>query len=273
MASRNRDLDKRENVAKKFLNWKNLQTVKVIDGEEYKKITGGEFQYYEKDTINPETNEPGLTVSVSKPFEFAVLDSDCYSFKGNDKSKDNRYVWSNEVSKYTKDVELKCKEGSLLKFTTEEYKNKDTKAALKEKIKGLGAKYTQSVYIAVREDEDWEIWNIQLGGGSLSGGNDPKKKIEPEDLNDGWFGFTKQAKGKILTHTIVVDQVKPKKNGDVSFMIPVYEVGEPINKQDNERLSELAKEVEEFLKYKASVGTKEDVEEPVAATEEEDYTK
>ena len=218
MASRKHQDELVANPAKHFLQWSNIQTKKVVDGEEYKKITGGEFRYYDKDLINEETGK-GTNVSIPMPFEFAILNSDCFSFKGNDKKKNNRYVWSNEANEYSKTIEVKCKEdgsvANLMSFTKEDYKNKTKKEAIKEQLKGFGASYTQSVYISPKtEDGFTEIWNIQLDGGALSGGNGQNfSEVDPEDKYDGWFGFLKQAKlqGKnLLQHVVKVENYKPK---------------------------------------------------------------
>lgn len=281
MASRkNQDELGLANPAKRFLNWANVQTVKVIDGEEFKKITGGEFRYYDRDLINEETGK-GTNVGMEFPFEFAVLNSDCFSWKGNDKNNDNRFVYSNEVTEYTKNITLSCKTNGnttkLMSFTKEDYKDDKKKVVLKEKLKGFAAKYTQSVYISPKTSDGFtEIWNLQLDGGALTGGHGKKKgnEIDPEDKYDGWFGFVKQAGRNILKQTVVVDTYKAKKNGDVKFMIPVYTLGEAITKEEDEQLSQLFEQLEAYHKADAVKNSGNQEQETVAAntTDEDDFT-
>lgn len=255
------------NPVKKYLSWKNIQTTKVIDGEEYKKIIGGEYIYYDKDLFNEEKGENGVNVSIDFPFEFAILEGNCFSYKGNDKTNNNRYVWTKEISKYTTgNVDVKTKEGVLYTFNIEDLrsKNKETREKVKKEIKAVckdtkAMQYTQSVYIAVKVDGEYEIWNIQIQKAPLTGGNgDGTSKVKEEDRNDGWFNFLKTTKGNYLKNTIVVDNFKKKVNGDVTFMIPVYELGNSINKEDLAKLEVLYEEVQSFLKYSAK-GTKTEV--------------
>lgn len=253
------------NPVQRYVSWKNVQTTKVIDGEEYKKITGGNFNYYDKNAFNETKRENGLNVTVPMPFEFAILDKDTFSYKGNDKANNNRYVWTKEISKYTTgNVELKSKEGVLYTFDIADLRAKETKDKVKGKIREVSKDidYTQSVYISVLVNKQWEIWNLQINGGALSGGNGKKEKkdIPKEDLNDGWFGFLQTIRGKEFSHTIVVKDFKPKKNGDVTFMIPVFELGNPIETEDGRKLDELCQEVEDFLKASAKyTETKEEL--------------
>lgn len=259
MASRKNQDELVANPAKKFLKWANIQTVKVVDGEEFKKITGGEFRYSVK---NEDTGE-WSNISVEMPFEFAILNGDCFSWKGTDETKNNRFVWTNEVNGYTKSVTLKGKEkgentSNLMSFNREDYSNKDKKEAIKEKLSGFAADYTQSVYISPKTKDGFtEIWNLQLQKAPLTGGNGKKRgnEIDPEDKYDGWFGFMKQCQLKsvnTLKNTIVVNSYKAKKNGDVKFMIPVYEVGNPIAEQEDAQLTVLFEELEAYHKVDAA---------------------
>lgn len=264
--SRLGDGDLVDNPVKHYISWKNIQTTKVIDGEEYKKITGGEFRYSTKNAEGEYEN-----TSISMPFEFAILDKDTFSYKGNDKANNNRYIWTKEISKYTTgNQELRCKEGVLYNFDIADLRGKETKDKIKGKIREVSKDidYTQSIYIAVLVDGQYEIWNMQLNGAALSGGNGDvkKKKPAPEDVNDGWFGFLKTVRGKELRHTIVVNDFKPKKIGDVSFMIPVFELGEPLEKDTLDSLDTQWQEVQTFLKAQAKYNESKAEAKPELAT-------
>ena len=253
--SRLGDGDLVDNPVKHYISWKNIQTTKVIDGEEYKKITGGEFRYSTKNAEGEYEN-----TSIPMPFEFAILDKDTFSYKGNDKANNNRYVWTKEMSKFTTGtIDVKSKEGVLYSFNFSDLRSKDkeTRESVKTKIKAVckdtkAMNYTQSVYIAVKVNGEYEIWNIQIQKAALTGGNgDGTGKVKEEDKNDGWFNFLKSINGKQYKNTIIVDNFKKKTNGDVSFMIPVYELGNPISKEDGAKLDVLCQQVLDFLKATA----------------------
>jgi len=263
------DQDLVNNPVKRYVNWKNIQVTKVIDGEEFKKIVGGEYNYYDKEAFNEKKGENGLNIVIEFPFEFAILEDSCFSYKGNDKTNNNRYVWTKEMSKYTTGtVDVKCKEGVLYNFAYSDLRSKDeeTRDKIKAKIKAVckdtkAMQYTQSVYIGVKVDGKYEIWNLQIQKAPLTGGNgDGTTKVKEEDKHDGWFNFLKTIPGKQYKNTIVVNSFKKKTNGDVSFMIPVYELGNPISKEDGLELDNLCKEVEIFLKASAKfTETKEEL--------------
>jgi len=268
MASRKNqeDFDKILSPVSKFLTWKNVQTTKVIDGEEYKKITGGEFGWSKKNE-----NEEWENHSIPLPFEFAVLNSDCYSWKVKDKKKSDKFITTNEVNEYTKNIVARKWDNGVtevLKFTKEDYKNDKTKEDIKNKLKSLGVDYHQNVYISPKTKEGYtEIYCISLAGGALNGGHGKKKKneIPEEDKFDGWFGFMTKLKVNksqklLLSNTVKVENFKPKISGDVKFMIPVYEIGEAISKEESQQLQDLFTKLDEYQKYDAERWNNQTVE-------------
>lgn len=225
-----------ESPCERFLEWGNIYVKKIVDDEEITQMKGGTFFSYDK--------ELKKKVPVELPFDFAILEPDLVTFKGYDE-KNKRGVYSNEVKDKEHVVYFRSKEGILLKFKKKDYKEH------KDAIKGFGGKFTQSIYIAVKVEGTWKIWNLQLNGASLTGGVDFENKKEEEAL-DGWINFTSRYKqgNKIYTNYIGVTGFKPKKKGATRFTIPVYELGAPIANEDAEQLNALDEKLKEYLAYK-----------------------
>ncbi len=222
-----------ENPCKKFLQWKTIKETIKIDGDEVEKIKGGTFVYWDKDK---EENFP-----IKLPLKFAILNPDLVCFKGYDE-KNKRGVYSNEVKEPEHLVTVKSKKDILMTFRKGEYKvNKDT-------LKGLGAKYTQSVYIAVPGKDGFEIWNLQLSGAALTGANDMENK-NPEEAEDGWFAFTKAHRNALYKNFLEVGGFKPKKKGSSKFTIPIYSVGAEIEDADSQELNLLDAQLNEYLDF------------------------
>ena len=143
-----------ESPCKKFLQWGTVKETIIIDGDEVEKLKGGTFIYYDK--------ENKVKVPIKLPLKFAILNMDLVTFKGFDEGS-KQGNWSNEVRDPGHVVNFRNKLGKIMSFRKSEYKlNKDALA-------GHGAKYTQSVYIAVEVNGKFEIWNLQLLGAILSG--------------------------------------------------------------------------------------------------------
>jgi len=222
-----------ESPCKKYLKWSTIKETIKIDGDEVEKIKGGTWQYYDK--------EKEEKVNVKLPLVFSILNQDLVSFKGYDE-KNKRGIWSNEVRDKDHVVNIRAKDEKLLTFKLSEYK------LSKDKIQGLGGKYTKSVYIAVDVEGTFEIWNLQLSGSSLTGAIDMDNP-DPSEREDGWFGFTKVNKSKLYSNFIEVSTFKMKKKGSSKFTIPVYSLGEEIDAATSDQLNELDKQLTEYLDY------------------------
>lgn len=237
--SRTTDQGIKENPCVKFLQWKTIkETVKLNEGtpneQEVESIKGGTFVYYDKDT---KTNVP-----IDLPLSFVVLNKDLSCYKGYDETK-KRGVWSNEVEKPEHVVVISTKGEKLFSFKKSEAKlNKDT-------IKALGAKYTNSVYIAVPVGKGYEIWNLQLSGAAFSGAPVDFAKPTEEEKKDGWANFIKANKSKFGSHFIDVKTYKSKKKGASKFTIPVFSVGEEIDAETGKIFDELDIQLNEYLAY------------------------
>lgn len=251
--SRTNQLEIKERPCKKFLKWKTLKTEIEVDGDKIEKISGGAFVYWDK--------EKEINVEIKPPIKFAILNQDLVNISGYSEVK-KCSIWSNECRDKDHVLTVKDKDGKVLSFKLSEYKlNKDA-------IKGLGGHYTKSIYAATKTDGKWEIINFQMKGSQLTGAIDMENP-DPNDKEDGWFGFTKVNKGKLYTNFIEVNGYKAKKRGSSKFLIPTFEIGNEIDETSGEELNALDKELNEFLEYyfdRPDV-VKEEIKEPIESGE------
>ncbi len=265
MASRNQNLNEPVNPCKKFFKWETIKETVVVDKEEFVKVKGGQWVYFDKDAPNPEgKNGKGKNFPMSLPFKFAVLNPDMVCWKGYDKPN-KASVWSNEVVQ-NKDNDLfnpnarveviHSQQKELLNFTISEYQDKFKKIDIKKSLKDANAKYTQSVYICFQNEQgEWELGNLQLSGGSLTGA---QREGEDEDFNDGWFAYCGQHKKNLLfKYMVEVNDFKVRKKEDGGkFTIPVYSQGQEVSEKDNVILSQFDKELTQYLKDYLKKGKK-----------------
>lgn len=239
--SRSRTALIKENPCKRFLSWKTIKKVKEIDGEKIEIPSGGTFVYWDR--------EEEKNIEIKLPLKFAIINASTISIKGYDEKR-KRGVYSNEVISKEDVITLRAKDEKLLSFKLGEYKlNKDI-------IKSFGGRYTQSVYIAVKVKSEWELWNLQLNGAPLTGGNDLKSK-DPEDKFDGWFGFLKKLGNNKHKYFIEVEGSKIKKKGSNKYTIPEFQIGELIDEEEGEIFDEMDRELNEYLDYYLSKGKEE----------------
>jgi|694.fasta_scaffold00478_93 hypothetical protein len=231
----------KESPCKKYLQWKSVYKITTdSDGDEIKKLVGGNFTFYDKVT---EENVP-----VKLPFRFAVIEPDTFNFKGyNETTKQG--AWSNEVrnrrfSEGDKNmvVTIRNKDGKLYEFKAGD------SSKVKDKLKSLSVKRHQSVYIVVDNEGEFEIWNLQLKGSQLSGGVDLKSK-DFEDRIAGWFGFTQVYSDKLYDNWIEINKSTIRSNDAMKFSVPVYKLGEPISAEDNEKIVALDKAFQEYFEW------------------------
>lgn len=186
----------------------------------------GHFKYYDK--------EKKETIAVPLPFTFIVLDV-LSTVKGwND--ADKLSYWSNEVRNTKEDlITVRTKNGVVMTGLYEQ---------VKEKLSSKGAKYTQSVYVAIKEGKNLVIGNLQLSGSSLT-------------------SFIEFAKGKKLTEIgVAVKSAKPMKKGATKYFEPVYEAI-TVTEATNATATKLDVELQEYLtaylsKNASAVATKVD---------------
>jgi hypothetical protein len=199
MPRENPNGDSMPNPAKYFYSW---------SGED------GSFRYYDKE------NKKNITVDISeKPFTFLVLDI-LSTIKGYSEA-DKCGFWSNEVRDTTKEV--------LVVKTSNGVVAKGVYGDIKDKIKAKGAKFSISVYAAMKNaDGALEIVNIQMYGSAGS----------------AWMDFVK--KHKVYELAVAVKKAEKKKKGKTEYFIPVFEPMKISSKTDDEA-AVLQKELKEYL--------------------------
>ncbi len=209
--SRSKPNENTPNVASKFLSWQGSE---------------GNFKYFDK--------SKGENVIVPLPFSFIVLDV-LSTVKGWNDAEQLAY-WSNEVRNTKEDlITVRSKNGVVMTGLYEQ---------IKEKLSSKGAKYTQSVYVAIKEGKTLVIGNLQLSGSSLT-------------------SFIEFAKGKKLNEIgVIVKSAKPMKKGAAKYFEPVYEVM-PVSEVTNKIATNLDVELQEYLdgylaKNASAVATKVD---------------
>lgn len=207
-----RSSDIKENPCKRYLDWNS---------------DNGEFKWYDK--------ENKVNVPVVAPFEFLVLD-ELTTIKGF-YEKENAGVWANEIKNLkTQPLTVRTKSGVLESGLYED---------IKDKLDSYGAGYTRSLYIAVKnEDDEYEIWNIQMKGAAFS----------------GWMDFTKVVKNKIYSEKVVFDNFKSEKKGKVTYTVPQFSLL-PCSEEDNNAAKELDKELQDYLTYYFNRDKKESTDE------------
>jgi hypothetical protein len=175
--------------------------------------TGG-FRYFDKSL-----GEKGERVSVPLPFSFMVLDT-LSTIKGYNDFEKSGY-WSNEIRDIKRDIlTVKSKSGTISKGT---YEQVITDRACS------GAKYCQSVYVAIKIDGEMKIANIQMLGAALG----------------SWIDFRK--KNNIYSGAITVDSFVEGKKGKTVYQIPVFR-SIPCSDDSNTVATDLDKQLQEYLK-------------------------
>jgi len=183
---------------------------------EYKGDSGKWF-YYDK--------AKGEKVEVERPFYFMVLDQ-LSTIKGyNDEHGCG--IYSNEIQHINKPLTVKTFEGGIC--------IKGLYQDIKYEVKGIGGKYTKSIYaMLIKDDVEPELVNFQLSGAAFSTWLDLK-------LKEGEYSF------KIIG---VEKKLGEGKKGAVKYFTPTfkrYEVKEGLL----DTAIEMDKKLQEYLdKYK-----------------------
>jgi hypothetical protein len=171
----------------------------------------GNLRYYDK------TKEENVTIPI--PFKFLVLD--CLStIKGYSKSDESGF-WSNEIRNIKEDKLIvrtkkgKCAEGFY--------------SSVSAAPECKGYKYTQSVYIAMRENGKLILVNLQFYGCAVS----------------AWIEFRKKNKN-IYKGAIEIAERIEGKNGNTVFFSPVFKMIETLPETDLQA-REIDKELQTYL--------------------------
>lgn len=178
-----------KNPATRFLQWRG-----GAENEGTKEVPnwkGGKVEYYDKPNDK--------NVEVKLPLTFIVLD-ELNTVSGFSKPEKSSF-WSNEVRNITQDILTVRTKGGI--------KGRGTWKEL-EGLKGGGAKYAKSVYIAYKDETgEFAIANIKIMGAALT----------------AWINFQKQFD---VSQCAVIMDVNPEvqTNGTTKYFMPSFEARE-----------------------------------------------
>lgn len=196
------------NPARRFFSWRN-----------------GKLAYYDK--------EKQENIDIKIPFEFLVLDQ-LATMTGFCEPDSSSY-WSNEVRSVAKED-----------FTVRTSKGIKGIGLYKDlaDLRGKGAKYAKSVYIAYQEDDEYLLGNLKVSGAALT----------------AWIGLSNRyplENGKVTL--VGSDQAK---KGATTYFIPIFEWSASETVEDNAAIK-LDRELQVYLSRYLS-------ENPHSRTEDED---
>jgi len=198
--SRSNPTETLKNPAEKFIDW---------SGSE------GKFKWYNKE----EKDEPNKGINyIELPFTFIPLDT-LVTVKGYNEPEGISY-WSNEVRNIQTDIiTVRSKSGVVMSALWE---------GVKAKLKPKGAKYFQSVYVAIKEGKEYKLANLQIGGSALK----------------PFMDFCKDH--KLMEVAVTVKSFTNEKKGANKYKAPVFEVV-AVSEKANEAAIELDKILQEYL--------------------------
>lgn len=185
--------EKLVNPCAKFLQWKD-----------------GTFQYWDK--------ESSKNVEIKIPITFLVLDT-LNTIKGYS-DVDQSGFWSNEVRDTSKEV--------ITVYTKKGLKAKGLYSEVKANPICTGAKYCQSVYIALLENNTLSLCNIQMLGAAVS----------------SWIDFTKE--NDLYKGAIEVKSFIEAKKGATKYKVPTFTTVE-VSNTINEEAKKLDQILQEYL--------------------------
>jgi hypothetical protein len=195
-----------ENPCKKFIDYK---------GDK------GQFFFYDKELEEQ--------IEIEIPIYFVVLD-ELSTISGYNKKNDCG-IYSNEVHRTTDEI-LRVKTFKGGESITGFYND------IKDAVKGIGGKYTKSVYaMLIGIDKQPELVNFKFKGAAFSAWLE--KKMNPDNCIIGIVEFTEE------------------RNGNTVYQVPVFKSFK-LTPEFNNQAIEMDKELQEYLKeYKAQQPEKE----------------
>ena len=208
--------DNLQNPATRFMEWSG---------------SDGSVSYFDK-TLG----EKGAKVNVPLPFTFIPLDMLATVSGFNDASGSG--IWSNEIKMdtfKTAILNVKDKNGTIAKGLY---------ADIKDSVAAKGGKFTQSVYVAYKDENGaLKIGNIKFKGASLTGG---KRKEGSKEVEVGaWMEFTKG--NKVLGKAISISKDEtPCRKGSNAYYIPKFSLN-TISEATMQTAIELDKELQVYL--------------------------
>lgn len=187
----------------------------------------GKLEYYDK--------EKSERISVKLPFKFIVLD-ELHTITGYS-DQDTSGFWSNETRRTSEDFTVRTKRG--IKYVGS-YKND---RGIKQTP--VGAKYTKSIYIAQKLDDEWVIANLKLSGAALNAWIDLAGKHKLEGNITAVTGHTEGTKGATV------------------YQIPTFEYGGAPKGDDLQIATALDDQLQTYLDTYLSAPKYDDNAEPI----------
>lgn len=138
----------------------------------------------------------GQEIDIPTPFRFVVLDTLISAGGWHDASGSS--IWANEVRTNNDVLNVRTKSGVLISGPYSD---------IKDRLRGLGGKFSQSCYLAYEDGGEWALGNLKLIGASVS----------------AWFDFRQTGGGKDSDPGVVITGFEPKKKGATSYHAPIFE--------------------------------------------------
>lgn len=179
--------------------------------------TKSKFTYYDKAL--------GSDVEVDLPMKFIYLDARA-TIAGYHKASESS-LYSNEVTN-TKEEAFAVRSHKV-KFPLVEGKYAD----IKGKIEELGGNYHASIYVYA---EGLGLINLAIKGAALG----------------AWSEFASASRRSFLGSYIEISGAEKKKNGVVTYSVPVFKVGGPISIAESEKSDKVYDELASYFKSRKS---------------------
>lgn len=215
-----------ENPALHFYEWKN-----------------GKLSWFKKYDEPDKNGKKGEDVDAKLPFEFIVLD-ELATVTGYNKQSDSG-ITSNEV-KDTREQALNVRSFKGGDIARGLY------AEIKDTIKAAGGKYTRSIYIAEKVNNQYVISHIKFAGAAYGAWYEFTKNHNPET---GKFLLTGSVEGK---------------NGATVYQMPTFKYGD-LNEADIEAATELDTDLQKYLeRYIKNIQLEQDTSVQVDELDDDD---
>lgn len=198
----------------------------------------GHLKYFDKTKgeKKDDGSHKGENVIIMLPFTFITLDT-LSTIKGYSDADQSGY-WANEVRDTKKEILIvRSKKGECAKGLY---------ADIISKREITGAKYSQSVYMAYKENGVLVIANVQMTGAALS----------------AWIDFLK--KNDIYKGAVSITSHTEAKKGATVYKIPNFKLI-PISEETKNQAIELDKQLQEYLAKYFNKTKTEQVEVPTDA--------
>lgn len=184
----------------------------------------GNVKYYDRELLDPKTNEKGMNVAVRDGFSFILLD-ETSTIKGwNDASKCG--IGCNEV----RDTRVET-------MTVKLFDERRTPVAsgiyqqIRERVIAAGGHFTTTLYIGQKQaDGQLAIAMLQLKGAALG----------------EWMEFRRKNRKTIYEQAVQIKGFEEGKKGAITFRTPVFHI-RPLTEETNAAATELDKQLQEYL--------------------------